>query len=236
MVPLTDWQSVAKYLGDLKPRAEALEKSNPELSGKLIGPYYDTEAAFTELSQASEDSDEFVGGLLKTFKDLVDKEDSRVSLEKTSEKTQAVRIKANQGDGGYPVGTREKGGAMVALNRVEPPTTGIRYVVWLQHHQNKHQHPKARIPEIGAWNSAAGDRFSSEKGLEWHKKNTAEWILQWLVAHSDEIVQKKGGDVTPDKTVTKDDEDVTYDLTAWLEGEGVISGSYHCNPAKDFND
>ena len=31
MVPLTDWKSVGKYLDDLKPRAEALEKSNPKL-------------------------------------------------------------------------------------------------------------------------------------------------------------------------------------------------------------
>ena len=177
-----------------------------------------------------------MGGLLKTLKDLIDKAGSRVSLEKTLEKTQASRTKANQGDGGYPVGTKEKD-ALVVLNRVEPPTTGIRYVVWLQHHQNKHQHPNARIPQIGTWNKEAGDRFSKEKGLEWHTKNTAEWVLKWLVAHSDEIIQKKGGgNVMPDKTVTKDDDDITYDLTASMEGEGVITGSYHCNPAKDYSD
>jgi hypothetical protein len=117
---------------------------------------------------------------------------------------------------------------------VEPPTTGIRYVVWLQHHQNKHQ--SARIPEIGTWNAKAGDRFGPDKGLEWHKKNTAEWVLKWLVAHSEEVIQKKGGEVMPDKTETKDDDDITYDLTAWMEAEGVIIGSYHCTPAKDFND
>jgi hypothetical protein len=235
MVGLTDWDSVGTYLGDLKQKAEALEKSNPKLSGTLIGPYYDTEAAFTDLSLADQGRDEFVGGLLKTLKNLIDKADSNVSSAKTLEKTRADRIKANQGEGRYPVGTVEKG-AMVVLNRVEPPTTGIRYVVWLQHHQNKHQAPSARIPELGVWKSAAGDRFPNYKGLEWHKTNTAVWVFNWLVDHSDEIIKKKGGDVTPDKTVTKDDDDVTYDLTAWLEEEGVITGSYHCNPAKDFND
>jgi hypothetical protein len=151
--------------------------------------------------------------------------------EAASRREAAARIQANQGDGGYPVDMVEGAGqsaAMVVLNRVIPERTGERYVVWLQHHQNKHQAGGAKIAQIGHWGGKTGTTFLNNQGLQWHKDNTALWVLDWLQNHRTQL-KPDGTKLQPDKTTTVDSRGITYDLNAWLE-DGMIMGSYHCNP------
>jgi hypothetical protein len=146
-------------------------------------------------------------------------------------KEEAARIEANKGDGGYPVDLVEGAGentVMVVLNQVIPARTGTRYVIWLQHHQNKHQAGSARIPQIGIWKKKTGTTFLKDQGLQWHKDTTALWVLDWLQKNRSQL-KPDGTKLLPDKTTTVDSRGITYDLSAWLE-DGMIMGSYHCNP------
>jgi hypothetical protein len=237
------WEATGKYLGqDLRPRVERLavnpesqyltemlDKANKVFAQQRVGR--SSAALATFVSDHLTPLIESVEGAESDTEKGQARAQSR-EAEAASRKSEAARIAANVGDGGYPVGKVEGSGestVMVVLNRVVPAQTGRRYVVWLEFHQNKHQSKK--IPQLGTWTKRPGDLFGWTKDLDWHKQNTAEWVLTWLQSHLEDIRKKKGETETPDKTATKDDNDVTYDLKAWMEGE-VVVGSYHCNPAK----
>lgn len=146
--------------------------------------------------------------------------------------TEQARSAALQGDGGFPVGHTEgsqAAKAVVIRNDVLPDRrAGHRYVVWLEHHQNKHQ--LSMISEIGSWRGQTGTKFGASEGLQWHTDNTAVWARDWVRENEARIPQ--GGDTfNPNKTETVDD-DITYDLKASLDGE-IRHIYYHCNPKKD---
>ena len=142
------------------------------------------------------------------------------------------RRAALRGDGGYPIGMVRGSGqtaAAVIRNDVRPEpveATSKRYVVWIEHHQNKHQ--ITMIPGIGQWGAKMGTRFAPTEGLAWHTTNTAAWARDHVIQNLANV--PPGGAIySPDKTKTVDANDITYDLKAWLDA-GVVNVSYHCNP------
>ena len=54
--------------------------------------------------------------------------------------------------------------------------------VYLEHHQNKHQHKNSMIAEIGTWKAKKGSLFASGKGLQWHRTNTAVMVRNWALS------------------------------------------------------
>ena len=95
--------------------------------------------------------------------------------------------------------------------------------VYLDSHQNKHQHPESMIAELGIWTKKKGTLFASGKGLAWHQKNTAETIKNWAMQQQYVDKQKH----IPKKTAM--DDGYIYDASAFKEGN-VIYVTYHCNP------
>ena len=61
-------------------------------------------------------------------------------------------------------------------------TTQPEVNVYLEHHQNKHQHKNAMIAEIGTWKSKKGSTFASNKGLQWHRTTTAVVVRDWALS------------------------------------------------------
>ena len=98
--------------------------------------------------------------------------------------------------------------------------------VWLEPHQNKHQHADSMIPQLGSWKSKKGSLFASGRGLEWHRANTAVTIRNWALA----LGLKEGESRIPKKEPMTDG--YIYDATAEMQ-KGVIIVSYHCNPPED---
>jgi len=146
-----------------------------------------------------------------------------------SEKTERARLAALRGDGGFPIGMKRGSGEstiLVVRNDVHPDNRGYRYVVWLEHHQNKHQ--SLMIPELSQWGGTMGTTFNNDIGLAWHTSTTALWARDYVVKHAGSIPAQ--GVFTPNKTDAVDNRQITYDITAWLE-DGVRHLSYHCNPS-----
>lgn len=96
--------------------------------------------------------------------------------------------------------------------------------VYLDNHQNKHQHGNSMIAEFGAWKAKKGSTFKAGKGLAWHKENTAVTIANWALAQNLSDGQVK----YPSKTKPLAD---GYIYDAKVERTGTrISVVYHCNP------
>lgn len=97
--------------------------------------------------------------------------------------------------------------------------------VYLDSHQNKHQHGKSMIAELGVWKSKKGSTFAEGRGLAWHRTHTAVTIKNWALAQKINDGEKK----TPKKEPL--DDGYIYDATAERRGD-VITVIYHCNPVK----
>jgi hypothetical protein len=95
--------------------------------------------------------------------------------------------------------------------------------VYIDHHQDKHQHPDSAI--YGAWKHKRGSSFASGKGRKWHEQNTAETIKSWALEQS-----LKEGDTRYPKKVPMSDGYI-YDAAVMLL-KGIIYVAYHCNPMK----
>jgi hypothetical protein len=98
--------------------------------------------------------------------------------------------------------------------------------VYLEHHQNKHQHKNSMIGELGVWKSKKGTTFKAGKGLAWHRANTAvtarDWAASLGLADGEARVAKKAPMA----------DGYIYDVKAMRAG-GRINVTYHCNPVSD---
>ncbi len=97
--------------------------------------------------------------------------------------------------------------------------------VYLEHHQNKHQHKNSMIAEIGTWKAKKGSLFASGKGLQWHRTNTAVMVRNWALS----LGLVDGQSRTLKKAPLTDG--YIYDASASRAG-GVVNVSYHCNPTE----
>jgi hypothetical protein len=100
-------------------------------------------------------------------------------------------------------------------------------VIGLDPHQNKHQHPKSRIPELGPWKYKSGTKFAYGKGLTWHRDNTAKTMQKWAIKQlpigpTDKVI-------LPKKPLS---DEYIYDAALFMD-QGVNVLTYHCNPQSD---
>lgn len=96
--------------------------------------------------------------------------------------------------------------------------------VYLDSHQNKHQHASAMIAALGTWSAKKGTLFGPSEGLAWHAANTARTIATWAVAQK----LKPGAKAIPKKVPM--DDGIIYDATAEMDESGRLVVIYHCNP------
>jgi len=100
-------------------------------------------------------------------------------------------------------------------------------VVIIDSHQNKHHSPQ--IPELAAYGGGHGTRFAADKGLAWHRNNTAvvvDGTIETLVG--DGTVTANGKVHCPAKDAI---DGIIYDLSIQHDADtGKFVGSYHCNP------
>lgn len=99
-------------------------------------------------------------------------------------------------------------------------------VVGLDPHQNKHQHPKTMIAQLGTWTKKKGSTFARGKGLAWHTTNTAVTMQNWAITHLP---------LQPNQTITLAKRPMTdgyiYDAALFLD-QGIAVVAYHCNPTE----
>jgi hypothetical protein len=99
-------------------------------------------------------------------------------------------------------------------------------VVGLDPHQNKHQHPKTMIAQLGIWKSKKGSTFARGKGLAWHTANTAITMQNWAIGQLP---------LQPNQTITLAKRPMTdgyiYDASIQLD-QGIAVVAYHCNPTE----
>ena len=100
-----------------------------------------------------------------------------------------------------------------------------KIVVGIDHHQNKHQHPKTMSAEIGTWTKKKGTLFKKGRGLDWHRRNTAETIKAWALEQI-----PLTGRVTLKKKPLSDG--YIYDASVQPD-EGLAIVTYHCNPLQN---
>jgi hypothetical protein len=105
-----------------------------------------------------------------------------------------------------------------------------RVMVYIDSHQNKHQHPKSKIHFDIAYTGKSGSQFRQGKDLAWHKVNTAKTMKNWALGLDRKGQLVEGGKPMSLEKVELDD-GVIYDATAQKAG-GVITVVYHCNPPK----
>jgi hypothetical protein len=104
-------------------------------------------------------------------------------------------------------------------------------LVLIDSHQQKHQHPSARIAQFGTYRGKKGSRFAKTKDLEWHRANTAQTVKTMVLeAVRDGRAKKESVYATP-KTPR---DGIVYDLgISWDETGRKWVGSYHCNPLRN---
>ena len=97
--------------------------------------------------------------------------------------------------------------------------------VYIDSHQNKHQHAKAMIAELGIWKSKKGSLFAKEKDLGWHQNNSAvtmkDYALELTLADGEKDIPKK----------EPMDDGIIYDATVEKKGKKLVA-IYHCSPPK----
>lgn len=118
-----------------------------------------------------------------------------------------------------------------ATNTVDPSNSVIlidreNIKVYLDKHQNKHQHPNTMIAQLGRWQSRKGTTFKKGKDLNWHMEHTAQTIMHWAL----EQQYDENKPIIPKKTPMGDG--YIYDASATKIGE-TIYVFYHCNPQQD---
>ncbi|MHB8626331.1 MAG: hypothetical protein ACYDBJ_06270 [Aggregatilineales bacterium] len=101
-------------------------------------------------------------------------------------------------------------------------------IVRLDSHQNKHQHKKTLIPQIGMWKAKKGTTFAFGRGLDWHRANTAVTMQKWALGLK--ATMSEGKRETLLKRPLSDG--YIYDASA-LMTKGEIIVDYHCNPLKN---
>jgi hypothetical protein len=103
-------------------------------------------------------------------------------------------------------------------------------LVLIDSHQQKHQHPSARVAQFGTYRGKKGSRFAKAKDLEWHRANTAQTVKAMVLeAVRDGRAKKESVYATP-KTPR---DGIVYDLAiSWDESGRKWVGSYHCNPVR----
>ncbi|WP_372411561.1 DUF4157 domain-containing protein [Streptomyces luteireticuli] len=149
-------------------------------------------------------------------------------------------------------GARAKGKAATAKAPAEKESTqlgdqtmlketvdGTQVTIVLDTHQNKHQNPK--IAELGPYKAKMGTTFGSQQGLEWHRKNTAAFLLgcarglingEAAAGGLEWNWRKQGaGKVATNKKVAVDvnGQQVIFDAVAELKDKNLVI-TYHCNP------
>jgi hypothetical protein len=116
-------------------------------------------------------------------------------------------------------------GTLLVLQR-DATATSPEVQVHLEAHQNKHQHHKSMIPQLGTWTKKKGTTFKAGRGLDWHRNNTAVTMRNWALG----LGLTDGQSRTAVKEPMADG--YIYDAKAMRAG-GVLNVTYHCNPPQN---
>lgn len=181
--------------------------------------------------------------------------DDRFEREAEANATRVMSGRAVQrmakGDGGKAKAKGKKAAAEAPAEKQSTPlgdqtlvketVDGTQVTIVLDSHQNKHQ--KEKIGELGLYKGPMGTMFAADQGLEWHRKNTAAFLLgcapeligegtsagglQWNWTGPQGSRKATSGKKS---SVDVDGRQVIFDAVAELKGQNLVI-TYHCNPA-----